>query len=711
MKKIKTSYKKYGYFVELSLAIIFDAILIAGHGLMATFPNSVSSHALNNPYMGLVFATIVQFIIGRNFYILMYKEIIKWHRLGMNTLIGLSSLLAYAWSLYILISSELGVQGLGHENGFSYFFEVGTSIITFLLIGESISKFLRKRVNKDVTSVLELQSPHALKYDDQTKQTTLIRTRSLKIGDLVFVQPQAKIPTDCLLVSEHAYVDESIMTGESIPVYHQLNSKLIGGSFNVGDSFIAKVEKLPTQTIASLITKRIKQLQTAKPEIQKVADKIATWFVPTILVLGIASFLVHFFLGYQIQQAIGLDTNLIPKFTNPQIVGSQSHNAQVAIYFAIALIVISCPCALGLATPLAVAVGVGKAGRRGISFNNIDIFEKTRKIKAIAFDKTGTLTKGHLEVKTFLGDQSLLGLIKQLTKNSSHPLSRTLYQKLQLINLDEFHGVTQIKELAGIGIQASVDNDVYMLASYQYFHKNNYSFDSSLSNDENFESLDENTNICLAKNQDVFFGAILTDELRESAIKTIQKFRKAQIKTYLLSGDNGKIVKAIGKQLRIDEAIGQASPFDKENLITKLQANGHQVAFAGDGVNDLIAFQKADLAINMSLTNESANALADASVVNQDVENIYQVIDISKKTRKLILWNFLWAFIYNVVTIPLAFIGIIPSIIAAVLMGFSNFAIVINTLLFSLISFHKNRKLKVQKTDNINPGLLNTQGQ
>lgn len=690
MNKFKRFYQTYGLKSELLIAIILDFILILGHILLASSPDSPAAISLNNQIMQLIFAIIIQFYIGRSFYVLMYKELFKWHRLGMNTLVGISSLFAFAWSLYVFISSYTSSIELSHDNGYGSFFEIGSTIITFLLIGQAISDYLKVKVNRDITEVLELQIPLAIKYDPITKNTVETASRKLQVGDLILIQPQSRVPTDCLITENNSYFNESIITGESVAIFKTVNDELSGGVTNLTNSIVARVTKPVNQTLTALIIKRIKKLQTAKPQIQKISDKVSMWFVPLVLILGIISFIVHYFWGYQIQQAINLDTNLIPKFVDPGSANANLINAQVAVYFAIALVVISCPCALGIATPLAIAVGIGKAGRKGIVYNNIDIFEKTKKIDAICFDKTGTLTKGKLKINQVIGDSKYFDRVLELVQNSHHPISKTVLNYLNQQKIKP-QDLNNLKEIPGVGISGYHNDLKYEIASFDYFKKHNYQFDSIISKTQNMEEISNNTNVCFAINQIVTLAFIINDELRDHAELFINLLKKQNLKLYLISGDNPVIVKATAQKLKIDNYYGGCSTFDKEKIIGNLQSQGYKVAFAGDGINDLIALEKADLSINMSLVNEGANAIADASVVDQSLMNIYHVISIAKKTRKLIILNFLWAFLYNFITIPLAFIGIVPTIIAVVLMGFSDFAVVLNTLIFRFLEFKKTK--------------------
>lgn len=690
MNKFKSFYQTYGLKAELAIAIILDFILILGHIILASSPDSPAAISLNNQIMQLVFAIIIQFYIGRSFYVLMYKELFKWHRLGMNTLVGISSLFAFAWSLYVFISSYTSSIELSHSNGYGSFFEIGSTIITFLLIGQTISDYLKVKVNRDITEVLELQIPLAIKYDPITKNTVEIASRKLQVGDLILIQPQSRVPTDCLITENNSYFNESIITGESVAIFKTVNDELSGGVTNLTNSIIARVTKPVNQTLTALIIKRIKKLQTAKPQIQKISDKVSMWFVPLVLILGIISFIVHYFWGYQIQQAINLDTNLIPKFVDSSSANASLINAQVAVYFAIALVVISCPCALGIATPLAIAVGIGKAGRKGIVYNNIDIFEKTKKIDAICFDKTGTLTKGKLKINQVIGNSKHFNAVLELVQNSHHPISKTVLNYLNQQKIKP-QDLSNLKETPGVGISGYHNELKYEIASFDYFKNHNYQFDPIISQTQSMDQITNNTNVCLAINQTVSLAFIINDELRDHAELFINLLKKQNLKLYLISGDNPVIVKATAQKLKIDNYYGGCSTFDKEKIIDNLQSQGYKVAFAGDGINDLIALEKADLSINMSLVNEGANAVADASVVDQSLMNIYHVISIAKKTRKLIILNFLWAFLYNFITIPLAFIGIVPTIIAVVLMGFSDFAVVLNTLIFRFLEFKKQK--------------------
>lgn len=689
MKLFKEKYKKYGKIFELVIAIILTIILLSGHIAMVIDSESQFSDLINNPYLGLIIATIVQFFIGRKFYVLMYREIFSWHRLGMNTLIGVSSLSAYILSLFMLIYNVINNQNMTHHEGFMYFFEVGTTIITFLLIGETISKNLRKKVNQDMSKVLEIQVSHALKYDLNTKLTIEINTKNLIIGDYVLIQPQTRVPADCKIIENNSYFDESLITGESMQVFHDVGDKLIGGTTNLTNTIIAQIIKSPNETIVSSILKRIKKIQSSQLEIQKIVDKIALWFVPIVLALGIISFFIHMFFGYQIQQVLNINSELIPKFIDPNTSNALSHNARIAAYFAIGLIAISCPCALGLATPLAIVVGVGKAARLGIVYNNVEIFEKTKKINMVAFDKTGTLTQNNLIIEKVFGNENLFPIIMSLVQNATHPLSKKLYEYLKNRNFVPIN-LTDFKEIPGIGLQGFYQNQFVEISSYNNFLKNNYEIDQNL----DINKIQINTNICFSIDKKICVAFIVNDTLKPNADMVIKLLHNEGIDVCLISGDNVHVVEKIAKQLNILHYFGNCSAFKKEKIIKKFQDQGYKVAFAGDGINDLIALKISDLSINVSLINESANSVSDVSVVNQDIMNVYNAIVISKKTRWLIISNLLSAFLYNIIAIPLAFLGIVPIILAVLLMSFSDFALVLNTLIFSTIEFKPNKKIK-----------------
>ena len=355
--------------------------------------------------------------------------------------------------------------------------------------------------------------------------------------------------------------------------------------------------------------------------------------MPTVLILGIASFLIHFFFGYQIQTALNFNFGSIPQFVDPSLANATSVNVRIAIYFAITLVAISCPCALGLATPLAVVVGVGKAGRQGIVFNNINVFEKIKKIDVIAFDKTGTLTKNQMEIIKTFGPDSNYGLILSLVSKANHPLSKLLTTYLsghKILDISDF------EEIAGVGLKGRYQNQIIEISSYNHFVKQNYSFNQELISSE----ISQNTNICIAINKIVVNAFIVKDTLRDNARDTIRLLKQAKIKTCIISGDNEYVTKMVADELGVDYYYGNCSAFEKEKIVSDFQNQGLKVAFAGDGINDLIALKKADLSINMSLVNESASNLSDISVVNQDVNNIYNAVLIAKKTYRLIFLNF-----------------------------------------------------------------------
>ncbi len=688
MSSFRRFWRAHGAKIELSVAVFLDFWLILGHFLMLGAPGNPFTAFLNGPILGLCVATVVQFAIGRKFYVFMFKEIFVWRRLGMNTLIGVSSLFAYAWSLYAAIDGWANPQNaMPHDQGFSYFFEIGTTIVTFMLIGQAVSAALRKRAARDMDAVTKIQVKRAQKYDPVAKTSFQVDCDSLRVGDHVLVGPRSPVPIDCEIVESASYFDESLLTGESAAVYKKPGSKLIGGTLNLANPVVCRVTVPPHETVVAGIIKRIAKLQSAQTRMQRMADQIAMWFVPAVLILGLVCFFVQWFFGYQIQRALGLDQSaLLPHFANPNAPGAVTDNLKIAFYFAIAMIAISCPCALGLAIPLAVAVGVGHAGRRGIVFNNPDVFEKVKSINMVAFDKTGTLTQNYSEVREVYGDRKWFDAIYALVQNAFHPLSKTIAAYLTKEHQKNV-ALTQIAEIPQIGLKAQMGARTIQIASYAHFQRLNYRFADSIDQ----TALRNATNVCAAIDQSVVAAFVIEDVLRPDAAETIALLRRQKIRTAIVSGDNATIVAALAEKLRIDEYHANCTAFDKEDLITKMQDRNYRVAFAGDGINDLIALEAADLSINMSLVNQSAAAISDISVINQNLKNVYAAIVICKKTRKIIWFNFFWAFLYNLITIPLAFLGIVPTIIAVAIMGFSDLTVILNTLACRGIYFGRKR--------------------
>ncbi|WHQ36665.1 cation-translocating P-type ATPase [Spiroplasma sp. SV19] len=488
-QKTKLTTRQIRDLYELIIAIILDIPLLLGMIPSLTI--------LHNQWLQLTFATIILLYCGRRYYINMFNEIFRWHLLGMNTLIGLGTLLSYGYSIYLIAS----------HSSYMLLFETAGTIIMIMLLGNIINTSVQRKVTAGIEGVITLQVEEANRVDVKQK-VTVINTKEVNVGDILLIKKGEKIPVDGIIQQGTGYVNEAMLTGESNIIVKELGTEVIGGTVNMGEPFYLQATKVGKDTVLANILQKVDEIQSQKPRIQRIADQIAKWFTPLILIVALVTFLCQYFIFHKGDVAKGLD-------------------------IAITVIVISCPCALGLATPLAVAVGFGKALKEGVIFNNTNAFEKINKIDAIAFDKTGTITTGELTVHQFLGDQVNSKYIYHLEKLSAHPIAKSIVNFFRSEQGEIIF--QQFKEEAGLGLYGVYNNNVYQAMSYHTAVKKD--FQNLLAPQVAALSAPNPILIALVINQTITNVLVLTDTVRPDAASTIGKFTKKHITTHMISGD------------------------------------------------------------------------------------------------------------------------------------------------------------------------------
>ncbi|GAA6237941.1 MAG: hypothetical protein SPLM_00660 [Spiroplasma phoeniceum] len=384
---------------------------------------------LHNEWLQLTFASVILFYCGRRYYINMFNEIFRWHLLGMNTLIGLGTLISYSYSIYLIAS----------RTHYMLLFETAGTIITIILLGNLINTRVQRKVTMGIESIISLQVEHANRVG-KNQTIDVINTKDVQVNDLLLIKKAEKIPVDGVVTKRIAYLNKAMLTGESNIIEKQIGDEVIGGTVNMGEPFYCQAKKVGADTVLANILEKVDEIQSQKPRIQRITDQIAKWFTPFILIIAIITFLCQYFIfhPYDITKAIDI---------------------------AITVIVISCPCALGLATPLAVAVGFGKALKEGVIFNNTDAFEKITKIDVIAFDKTGTITNGQLTVHDLLGAKENIKYIYNLEKLSAHPIAKSIQH--YFVNCQDEISFEQFQKQRGLGVSGVYQHQMYQLLSYQ----------------------------------------------------------------------------------------------------------------------------------------------------------------------------------------------------------------------------------------------------
>ncbi len=591
----------------------------------------VHIHWLMNPWVQLAL-TLPVFVVGMLYFGRSALKSIQGGVPNMNVLVALGALAAFVYSLTGAIL-QLGPDYL--------FFETSASIITLVLLGNYMEEASIQSTQRAVKSLAKSQKVMAnmIAFDDEHKEQIFpIENTQLKTGDLVLIKNGEQVPIDCKILWGDASVNESIITGESLPVMKQKKDSLIGGSFIESGLVKAQVTATGSDTVLSGILKMVQDAQGEKPPMQKLADRISAIFVP--LVIGIA--VLTFILNFAFDKGVG-----------------------VSLMRSIAVLVISCPCAMGLATPAAIAVGLGRAAKKGILFRNASSLESFKTIRQVVFDKTGTLTTGNFVVSGFqtnIDEATFKNIAFSLEKFSNHPIGKSIANAWKTQDAIRW---ASIEELKGLGMTAKdTDGNTYIAGSYKMMP-------------EGFSM--ENHNIFITKNESLVGWIDVGDDLRPEAKPVIDWFKSQKIKTVLLSGDRLDKCKAVAAQLGIDEVIAEQTPQQKLEKIAGLNAQT-PTAMVGDGINDAPALAKATLGISLSDATQIAMQSSDVILMGHGLKNLPEALGLGRHTYITIKQNLFWAFIYNIVAIPIAAFGLLTPTVAALAMGLSDVVLAINSV-------------------------------
>lgn len=599
----------------------------------------------------LVLALPVQFWLGARF----YKAAFKALRAGvgnMDLLIALGTSAAFALSLYEMFRVR---EHLDHVMPHLYF-ESAATIITLILLG----KYLEARAKQQTSSAIK--ALQALRPDTATVlrngETKVIAIEDLNLNDLVLIKPGERIPVDGEIVDGTTQVDESMMTGESLPVFKGLGDKVIGGSMNADGLIKVKTTALGAETTLAKIIRLVETAQSEKAPIQRLVDKVSAVFVPVVVVIALLTIL-----GW----------------------GFTTGNWEQALLNGIAVLVIACPCALGLATPTSIMVGTGLGAKNGILIKDAEALEITHAVNVVAFDKTGTLTIGKpsvTEIKSVgISSPELLALAASLQQGSEHPLASAVLRSAQeqKIVLSELKNMNAIP---GLGLEGTLASGRYFLGSYKLMAAKNINVDALLVTAKRAEANGNTISYIANADSKSLLGLIaFSDTIKDSAKATITKLHELGIKTVMITGDNNGAALNVGRHLGIDEIRSEVLPQDKSRIIDELKANGQIVAMVGDGVNDAPALSAADVGIAMATGSDVAMYSAGVTLMRGNPLLIPDAIEISRRTYRKIQQNLFWAFIYNVIGIPLAAAGLLNPMIAGAAMAFSSVSVVTNALL------------------------------
>ena len=599
-------------------------------------------------YIVAALATFVYFYGGWPFIKGAYDEL-KNKEPGMMTLIAMAISVAYFYSMAVVFGF----------NGEEIFWELAT-LVLIMLLGHWIEMRAINNASKALESLASLM-PDTANRITENGETEEVQIDDIKAGDLLLVKPGEKMPLDGKIVKGKSQVDESMLTGESVPVGKSVDDEVIGGSINREGSLTIEVEKLMNESYLTQVIDMVRESQRTKSKTQDVTNKAAKWLFYIALAAGIITFIVWISIGATI------DT---------------------AIMRLVTVLVIACPHALGLAAPLVISVSTSLAAKHGLLIRKRPQFEKARKINAVIFDKTGTLTEGKFgvtDIQTFnnIDENILLSYAATIENESEHPIARGILneaklKELELLEMSNFNSIT------GVGIEGTIDDKQVKVVSPGYVRKQKIDFD-----DKNFNKWSQQgkTVVFLLVNEELAGAIALADKIKESSKQTIEQLHKRNIKAIMLTGDNQKVANYVAEQIRIDEVYAEVMPNEKADKVTEIQERGLVVAMTGDGINDAPALTKADVGIAVGAGTDIAMDSADIVLVDSNPKDILAIFSLSKRTYNKLVQNLIWATGYNVIALPLAAgvlapWGIILSpAVGAILMSLSTIIVAINAQL------------------------------
>ena len=598
-----------------------------------------------NPWFQLAFATPVQFILGWQFYRGAYKNL-KNFTANMDVLVVMGTTAAYGFSLY---QTYLWMTGeVAHPH---LYFEASAIIITLILFGKYLETRAKSQTTGAISKLLDMQAKEAriLRHG----QEEMISVDEVRVDDVLIVKPGEKFPVDGELLKGRTSVDESMLTGESIPIEKEQGDSVIGATINQNGSVQVKVTKVGKDTALAGIIKVVEAAQGKKAPIQRMADVISGYFVPIVIGIALVTFIVWYF--------------FVP-----------SGDLESALVAAISVLVIACPCALGLATPTSIMVGTGKGAENGILYKGGEHLEKTHKVDVVVLDKTGTVTKGTPEVTDFTGDDETLRLLASAEKGSEHPLATAIVahateKGLDLSEVDHFEAIT------GHGITANIEDKEILVGNRKLMENHQVDIGNVDSEIEQYEY--EGKTAMLIAIDKVFKGSIaVLDTVKDTAKEAIKEMHDQGLEVIMLTGDNQRTAGAIAREVGIDDVIAEVLPDQKADKIKSIQDTGKVVAMVGDGVNDAPALALADVGIAMGTGTEVAIEAADLTILGDDLTLIPRAINLSHETIKNIKQNLFWAFAYNTLGIPIAALGFLAPWVAGAAMAFSSVSVVTNSL-------------------------------
>lgn len=634
------NFKKFVISMSLSIGLFMLAM-----GPLMHWP----SH-LTNWWFQLILATPIWIWIGARFQRSLWN-FIKTRKSNMNTLIGLGTTSAYLYSVFVTVFNNYSIQ-MGFTQ--QVYFEAVGFIISFVYLGQYFEEIAKRKTKDALNSLFKLSSKSAIRIIGENVEEVPIS--QISVSDILRVKPGEKFPVDGVIVKGTSNIDESMISGEPIPVEKHKGAQVFAGTINGEGIIDYRATKIGSDTFLAQIIHYVESAQNSKPEIQKFADRVSSVFTPAVIVISAITFFLWFFFG-------------------PQPIWGNSVSNLIAV------LVIACPCALGLATPTAVVVATGRASLKGLLIGGGDVIEKAQNIDTIIFDKTGTITEGKPKViETLLEADEIFREVASIEQFSEHPISRAIvqYAKEKSYKLSEADTFEVIK---GKGIVSELENAHYLIGNQRLLEEN------SIEINQKFQSHRVGTYVYVAKNKKHVGTIIIGDQIKSGAKELISQFKVNGIETWMITGDNAIVAKEVATVLGIDHFIAGALPFEKSSKITELQKSGRKVAMVGDGINDAPALSLADLSMAMGTGTDVAMNAADVTIVHGDLSKAFDMLHLSKRSMNIIRQNLFLSMIYNSILIPIAagilypFGGpLMPPVLASVAMAMSSISVVLNSL-------------------------------
>jgi P-type Cu+ transporter len=642
-EEIKRKKRMFSLSVVLSLPLLYT--------MLAHFPFDVGlpmPKVMMNPWFQLLLATPVQFYIGGPFYIAAYKSL-KNKSANMDVLVALGTSAAYFYSLLE------GIKTIGHPFYMPHlYFETSAVLITLILLGKLFETLAKGRTTIAISKLLSLQARVATVIRDGKELQLPIE--EVRVTDRLVVKPGEKIPVDGQVLLGQSSVDESMITGESMPVEKSVGDLVIGSTINKNGTLTMRATKVGKDTALAGIIKIVEEAQGSKAPIQRIADTISGYFVPVVVIISIITFLIRYL------------------FVNPG-------DFPTALETAIAVLVIACPCALGLATPTSIMVGTGKGAEMGILFKGGEHLETAHRINAIVLDKTGTLTKGQPVVTDFIAykeEKKVLQYLVSAEKSSEHPLAEAIV-KYGVERRTSTLPVKRFKAIPGYGIEAKIGEDEIYVGTRKLMDLKSIPY-LEIEKDLLLFENEGKTAMYIAINSTIMGLVAVADTVKETARLAVTQLSELGIEVYMLTGDNERTAKAIATQVGITNVIAEVLPDEKANHIKELQYQGWKVAMVGDGINDAPALAVADIGIAIGSGTDVAIEAADITILAGELTLIPKAIALSKRTMQNIRQNLFWALIYNSGGIPIAALGLLAPWVAGAAMAFSSVSVVTNSL-------------------------------